>query len=264
MQMMRIPTVWTVNLVALLFGIGMYSIVRVPPAVPADPRGRRLRLRRQRHRVRPAPAAADRRDVRRPASPPAGSPPATGSKALLVARRRPHRGRHVRRSPSPTTSSGWSSSRRPILGLAFGLAFAAMSNLVVAAVPQSQTGVASGMNTNIRTVGGAIGSAVVATVVTGQLQPSGFPSESGYTNGFLRPRAHRRRRGRSSPSSSRSSAPTPTSCPARRPSGRPSTPRGGLSQAGLGVCCVSMTLRSSAASPAAARMRCTIEFFAMT
>ena len=72
-----------------------------------------------------------------------------------------------------------------ILGLAFGLAFAAMSNLVVAAVPQSQTGVASGMNTNIRTVGGAIGSAVIATVVTSNLQPIGVPNESGYTHGFL-------------------------------------------------------------------------------
>ena len=72
-----------------------------------------------------------------------------------------------------------------ILGLAFGLAFAAMSNLVVAAVPQSQTGVASGMNTNIRTVGGAIGSAVIATVVTSTLLPTGVPTESGYTHGFL-------------------------------------------------------------------------------
>ena len=44
-----------------------------------------------------------------------------------------------------------------VLGLAFGLAFAAMSNLVVDAVPQTQTGVASGMNANIRTVGGALG-----------------------------------------------------------------------------------------------------------
>ena len=71
-----------------------------------------------------------------------------------------------------------------VLGLAFGLAFAAMSNLVVDAVPQSQTGVASGMNTNIRTVGGAIGSAVLATVVTSGAQPSGLPVEAGYTHGF--------------------------------------------------------------------------------
>src|SRR6185503_2053156 len=71
-----------------------------------------------------------------------------------------------------------------VLGLAFGLAFAALSTLVVDAVPQSQTGVASGMNTNIRTVGGALGSAVVASVITANLGPGGYPVEAGYTHGF--------------------------------------------------------------------------------
>jgi MFS family permease len=71
-----------------------------------------------------------------------------------------------------------------VLGLAFGLAFAAMSNLVVDAVPQTQTGVASGMNANIRTVGGALGGAVLASVVTAGHRPDGFPVESGYTHGF--------------------------------------------------------------------------------
>jgi EmrB/QacA subfamily drug resistance transporter len=69
-------------------------------------------------------------------------------------------------------------------GIGFGLAFAAMSALVVAAVPPSQTGVASGMNANIRTIGGSIGAAVMASIVTSQLGPSGLPEESGYTTGF--------------------------------------------------------------------------------
>jgi MFS family permease len=71
-----------------------------------------------------------------------------------------------------------------IMGIGFGLAFSAMSALVVAAVPPSQTGVASGMNANIRTIGGSIGSAVMASIVTSQLEPSGLPKESGYTTGF--------------------------------------------------------------------------------
>jgi EmrB/QacA subfamily drug resistance transporter len=71
-----------------------------------------------------------------------------------------------------------------IQGVGFGMAFAAMSALIVAAVPPSQTGVASGMNANIRTIGGAIGSAVMASIVTSQLQASGLPKESGYTTGF--------------------------------------------------------------------------------
>jgi MFS family permease len=71
-----------------------------------------------------------------------------------------------------------------LMGLAFGLAFAALSNLIVDAVPQSQTGVASGMNANIRTVGGALGSAVVASVITANARPDGLPVEAGYVHGF--------------------------------------------------------------------------------
>ncbi len=71
-----------------------------------------------------------------------------------------------------------------IMGGGFGLVFAAMSSLIVAAVPQAQTGVASGMNANIRTIGGSIGAALMASVVTSHLQPSGLPTEAGYTRGF--------------------------------------------------------------------------------
>jgi nitrate/nitrite transporter NarK len=59
-----------------------------------------------------------------------------------------------------------------------------MSNLIVQAVPPSQTGVASGMNANIRTIGGAIGAAVMSSIVTSVLMSSGLPSKSGYTRGF--------------------------------------------------------------------------------
>jgi EmrB/QacA subfamily drug resistance transporter len=71
-----------------------------------------------------------------------------------------------------------------IMGIGFGLAFSAMSTLIVAAVPSSQTGVATGMNANIRTIGGSIGAAVMASIVTSQLEPSGLPKEAGYTTGF--------------------------------------------------------------------------------
>jgi MFS family permease len=72
-----------------------------------------------------------------------------------------------------------------LLGTGFGLAFSAMSNLIVAAVAPSQTGVASGMNANIRTIGGSIGAAVMASVVTSGVRPGALPRESGYTHGFL-------------------------------------------------------------------------------
>jgi MFS family permease len=72
-----------------------------------------------------------------------------------------------------------------VMGVGVGLIFACLSNLIVAAVPPEQTGVASGMNANIRTVGGSIGAAVMATVVTASVFPNGLPHESGYTRGFV-------------------------------------------------------------------------------
>jgi MFS family permease len=71
-----------------------------------------------------------------------------------------------------------------VMGVGIGLAFSAMAALVVAAVPVEQTGVASGMNANIRTIGGSIGAALMASIVTARLEPSGLPKESGYTIGF--------------------------------------------------------------------------------
>ena len=44
------------------------------------------------------------------------------------------------------------------IGVAFG--YASMSNLIVEAVPPSQTGVATGMNTNVRNIGAALGGGV--------------------------------------------------------------------------------------------------------
>jgi EmrB/QacA subfamily drug resistance transporter len=70
-------------------------------------------------------------------------------------------------------------------GAGFGLAFSTMSNIIVAAVPAEQTGVANGMNANFRTIGGAIGAAVVSSLITAQLQSSGFPQPSSYRNGWI-------------------------------------------------------------------------------
>jgi nitrate/nitrite transporter NarK len=71
-----------------------------------------------------------------------------------------------------------------IQGIGFGLAFAAMSSLVVEGVPPEQTGVASGMNANIRTIGGSLGAAVMSSIVTAGAHPGGFPRNTGYTHGF--------------------------------------------------------------------------------
>jgi MFS family permease len=70
-----------------------------------------------------------------------------------------------------------------LLGVGIGLAFAALGNLIVQAVPAEQTGVASGMNTVLRTLGGALGGQVAATFVTASTA-HGLPALPGFTASF--------------------------------------------------------------------------------
>jgi EmrB/QacA subfamily drug resistance transporter len=72
-----------------------------------------------------------------------------------------------------------------VLGIGIGLAFAAMANLIVEAVPSSQTGIATGMNTVTRTLGGAVGSQAAGSVLASSVMASGLPSEHGFTVAFV-------------------------------------------------------------------------------
>ena len=72
-----------------------------------------------------------------------------------------------------------------VIGLGIGLAFSGMSALVVESVAADQTGVASGMNANIRTIGGAIGSGIGASLLTsGVTAAHPLPADAGYTHVF--------------------------------------------------------------------------------
>jgi EmrB/QacA subfamily drug resistance transporter len=72
------------------------------------------------------------------------------------------------------------------LGAGIAFAFASMANLIVAAVPQSDVGIATGINTIMRTVGGAFGSAAATAILTADtLAGSPVPTESAYTTAFL-------------------------------------------------------------------------------
>jgi MFS family permease len=72
-----------------------------------------------------------------------------------------------------------------VMGIGMGLAFSSMSSIVVEAVSAQQTGVASGMNANIRTIGGAIGSGIAASILANGVSASHpFPKASGYTTTF--------------------------------------------------------------------------------
>jgi CBS domain containing-hemolysin-like protein len=59
-----------------------------------------------------------------------------------------------------------------------------MINLIIENVGPEQTGVATGINTLTRTVGGAFGGAIVASLLAGSVDRGPFPSSSGFTLAF--------------------------------------------------------------------------------
>jgi EmrB/QacA subfamily drug resistance transporter len=71
-----------------------------------------------------------------------------------------------------------------MVGIGIGLAFSALGNLIVEAVPPHQTGVASGMNTVMRTLGGALGAQLAATFIASHTA-HGLPTVTGFTESFV-------------------------------------------------------------------------------
>ncbi len=182
MKMMRQTAVWTNNLVALLIGVGMYATFAFLPEFLQTPSaaGYGFGASITQSGLMLLPAAITMFIVGLFVGRLAGR---LGGKALVIAGCLIGSGSmfvlafaHQHRWQIYLASA--------LMGIGFGLAFSAMSALIVAAVPPSQTGVASGMNANIRTIGGSIGAAVMASIVTSALGPSGLPRESGYTTGF--------------------------------------------------------------------------------
>ncbi|HEY5835232.1 MFS transporter [Streptomyces sp.] len=182
MTMMRRPAVWTNNLVALLFGIGMYATFAFLPEFVQTPKstgyGFGASITESGLILLPLTVAmfvvglgasglAARIGGRTVVL--LGSLIGAGAMALLA---------------FAHTDTWELYLATGVLGVGFGLAFAAMSTLIVSAVPPEQTGVASGMNANIRTIGGSIGAALMASVVTASPAADGLPREAGYTHGF--------------------------------------------------------------------------------
>ena len=70
-----------------------------------------------------------------------------------------------------------------VLGLGLGLGLSSLANLIVAAVRQDQTGVATGVNTVMRTLGGAFGAQLATTCITASVR-HGLPTDRGFTLAF--------------------------------------------------------------------------------
>jgi MFS family permease len=183
MTMMRLPAVWTTNLVALLVGFGMYAsfgfIPQFTQTPPSAGYGFGASITESGVLLLPSSATMFATGLLsgtfvRLIGPKlvvvVGSLISAGSMAILAFA-------HAEKWEIFVAMA--------VMGVGVGLVFACLSNLIVAAVPPEQTGVASGMNANIRTIGGSIGAAVMASIVTASVFPDGIPHESGYTNGFV-------------------------------------------------------------------------------
>ncbi|MGE4428486.1 MAG: MFS transporter [Solirubrobacteraceae bacterium] len=73
-----------------------------------------------------------------------------------------------------------------LLGVGLSFTFASMANLIVAAVPRSDVGIATGINTVTRTVGGAFGSGAVTAIITAStIGDTSIPSGDAYTTAFV-------------------------------------------------------------------------------
>ena len=183
MRMMRHQTVWTTNLAGLLFGFGMFSMFIIVPQFVQTPPGEGYGFGSSVTEAGffLAPLALAMLLI----APFTGRlSNAIGSKPLLV-------GGSIFGAASYALlalyhSHPWSIYvAAGLLGVGIALGFASMTNLIIGAVPPSQTGVATGMNANSRIIGGALGSSVATSIVASALLPSGYPEESGFTAAFV-------------------------------------------------------------------------------
>ena len=182
-RMMRIPTVWWTNVSATLFGFGMYSLMLAVPAYLQTPTssgyGFGASITRSGFALLPMSGAmlaagllTGTLTTRFGSKVPLVLGSALSSLGMLFL--------------SVEHGSEWNFYAAMLMvGLGIGFAFSAMSNLVVEAVPPSQTGVATGMNANVRTIGGSIGSQVVASVIAGSVVAGAVPHERGYVVAFV-------------------------------------------------------------------------------
>jgi MFS family permease len=70
-----------------------------------------------------------------------------------------------------------------VMSSGIGLAFAAMPNLIIEAVPPHQTGEATGFNALVRSVGSSLGSQVAATILAASAIAA-VPTDAGFTHAF--------------------------------------------------------------------------------
>jgi MFS family permease len=183
MRVFRLRPVWTANLASFFFGVTLYSAFGFIPSFLQTPTGTGYGLGES---ITAAgllflPVTATQFLSGLAAGPLARRVP---TKTLLVAGSVPTIAGFL--LLAVLHSSAWQVAlATAITGVGFGIGLSALSVVVVHSVPAEHTGAATGMNANIRTIGGAVGAAVVATLLARHTTSGGFPSESGYTAVFV-------------------------------------------------------------------------------
>ncbi|MGH2869651.1 MAG: MFS transporter [Solirubrobacteraceae bacterium] len=181
MTMMRVRGVWTTNLVAFLLGAGMYASFLVFPQFAQLPTSTGFGF------------GASVVTSGLYLLPSAFLMSLLGTFAGRVARRFGSRLALIVGAGVTAVAFGWLvvAHGHPydlmisaaLLGIGIGLAFSALGNLIVQAVPPEQTGAATGMNTVMRTLGGALGGQIVATLIANHVA-HGLPTVTGFTESF--------------------------------------------------------------------------------
>jgi predicted MFS family arabinose efflux permease len=183
MTMMRIPAVWTTNLTAVLFGFGLFAMFVTVPQFAETPThvGYGFGASVTKSGIYLVPFAVAMLVI----APFTGRlARAMGSKNLLVIGSLSCAACYG--ELAIVHNQSWNIYvAAGLLGIGMAFGYSAMSNLIVEAVPQDQTGVATGMNTNIRNIGSALGSGIATSLVVSKLLPDGFPAEHGYELAFI-------------------------------------------------------------------------------
>lgn len=183
MRVMRLPAVWTTNLTALLTGAAMFGAWAYLPRLAETPTssGYGLGVDASTAGLIMLPMLVAMASVGFVAGPlsrvlPFGAQLTIGallSAAALFSIALFHD--HALQLAAAAAS----------LGLGTGLVTSSTPNLIVRSVPGDQVGIATGMNANIRTIGGAIGTTVFAAAIGATLGAAGLPAESGYVTAFV-------------------------------------------------------------------------------
>lgn len=151
MKMMRIPAVWSTNLAALLFGFGMFAMFVTVPQFAQTPssQGYGFSASVTQSGLYLLPFAAAMVVV----APLTGRLSVwVGSKVVLIVGSLFAAASYLLLTISH--SAPWTIyTAAGLLGVGIAMGYASMANLIIDAVTPEQTGVATGMNTNIRNIG---------------------------------------------------------------------------------------------------------------